>query len=154
MATKDQPLPSKDTTFRHYTPSQASTYALNRHPRSSSLYTLILTHHQSTGGKLDTLLDVGCGPGNSTRPLARYFKRAYGIDPGREMIGVARSISAEGGPETREGGSIVFVEGTAEELEGPWREDGGGKVDLVTASTAVCVLSVVGAMFLVLMDGL
>lgn len=140
MATKDQPLPSKDTTFRHYTPSQASTYALNRHPRSSSLYTLILTHHQSTGGKLDTLLDVGCGPGNSTRPLARCFERAYGIDPGREMIGVARGISNDAGEgETREGERIVFVEGTAEELEGPWREDGGGKVDLVTASTAVCL---------------
>ena len=60
------------------------------------------------------------------------------------MIAVARGISAEaverGEVETVKGEAVVFVEGTAEELEGPWRgENGGRKVDLLTASTAVCV---------------
>ena len=70
------------------------------------------------------------------------------------MINVARGISEEavekGEPETSSGKSIVFVEGTAEELEGPWRED-GRKVDLLIASTAVCVmcLFVVAAMLCV-----
>ena len=58
------------------------------------------------------------------------------------MIEVARGISAEaverGEVETVKGKPVVFVEGTAEELEGVWRED-GRKVDLLTASTAVCV---------------
>ena len=61
------------------------------------------------------------------------------------MINVARSISKEavekGEPETSSGKPIVFVEGTAEELEGPFRED-GRKVDLLTASTAVGVFVV------------
>ena len=55
---------------------------------------------------------------------------------------MARGITEEaverGEGETREGGGIVFVEGTAEELVGSWREEGKG-VDLVTASTAVCL---------------
>ena len=61
------------------------------------------------------------------------------------MIAVARGISAEaverGEVETGRGEAVVFVEGTAEELEGPWRgeEEDGRKVDLLTASTAVCV---------------
>lgn len=48
---------------------------------------------------------MGCRPGNSTRPLAKHFERAYGIDAGREMIGLATGISEEAGEgETREGG--------------------------------------------------
>lgn len=141
VAMNDQSRP-KDTTFRHYTPSQATTYASHRPSYPPSLYSLLLTHHTSTGGKLGTLLDVGCGPGNATRPLARHFERAYGVDPGREMIRVAKGLTEEalekGEGETRGGGGIVWAEGTAEELVGPWRREGGG-VDLVTASTAVCV---------------
>ncbi len=144
MAMKDQSS-FKDHTFRHYAPEQAKAYASNRHAYHDKLFQVILAHHQATGGTLGTLLDVGCGPGNSTRPLARHFANAYGIDPGPQMINVARSISAEaagkGEPETSSGKPIVFVEGTAEELEGPFRED-GRKVDLLTASTAVCVFVV------------
>ena len=68
------------------------------------------------------------------------------------MIEVARGISAEavgrGEVETVKAEAVVFVEGTAEELEGVWRGEGddGGKVDLLTASTAVCVF-VFGCLF-------
>ena len=141
MATKDE-TSFKDKTFRQYAPEQAKAYASNRHSFHENFFKVILAHHQATGGTLGTLLDVGCGPGNSTRPLAKHFANAYGIDPGSQMINVARSISAEaaekGEPETSSGKPIVFVEGTAEELEGPFRED-GKKVDLLTAGTAVWV---------------
>ncbi len=39
-------------------------------------------------------LDFGCGIGRLTRPIARRFARAYGIDISEEMIRTARSIEA------------------------------------------------------------
>ena len=142
MATTNDETSFKDQTFRQYAPEQAQAYASNRHSYHENLFKVILTHHQATGGTLGTLLDVRCGPGKSTRQPVSHFANAYGVDPGKQMISVARGISEEaverGVPETSSGKGIVFVEGTAEELEGPWRED-GRKVDLLTASTAVCV---------------
>ncbi len=82
------------------------------------------------------LLDVGCGPGNSTRPLARHFDRAFGIDPSTEMINAARNISKEAPEETASGESISFCVGKAEEMSGPFRELEHG-VDLLTSATAV-----------------
>ena len=42
------------------------------------------------------LLDVGCGPGILTLPLARFFDEAIGVDPDAEMLEVAarRAIGA------------------------------------------------------------
>ena len=84
---------------------------------------------------MHVLLDIGCGPGNSTRPLARHFDSAIGIDPSPEMINTARNLSAES-PETASGKSIIFSVGRAEEMDGPFRETGHG-VDLLTSGTAV-----------------
>ena len=69
--------------------------------------------------------------------------------------GISKEAVGRGEVETGKGGVVVFVEGTAEELEGVWREE-GRKVDLLTASTAVCVsvfvcLFVVAALFCVLL---
>ena len=100
----------EESTFRAYTPTQASSYSAHRtayHPR---LYSAILSHHTSTSGQLGTLVDLGCGPGNSTRPLAKHFDNAYGIDASEGMIGAAR---ADGGV-TATGRPVRFEIGRAE----------------------------------------
>lgn len=121
-----------DPTFRRYTDDQAKVYAAQRLSYPSELYEAILAHHSATGGQLGLLVDVGCGPGNATRDVARSFDRAIGVDPGEAMIATARGL----GGKTRAGEDIVFEAGAAEELLGvPGVEEGG--VDLVTAAMAV-----------------
>ena len=85
---------------------------------------------------MHVLLDVGCGPGNSTRPLARHFDSAFGIDPSPEMINAAKDLSAEYREETASRKSITFHVGRAEEMDGLFREADCG-VDLLTSATAV-----------------
>ncbi len=82
------------------------------------------------------LLDVGCGPGNSTRPLARHFESAFGIDPSTEMINAAKNIGKGAPEETARGESISFCVGRAEEMDGSLGEVEHG-VDLLTSATAV-----------------
>lgn len=43
------------------------------------------------------LLDVGCGPGSLTLPLAAVFDRVVGVDADADMIEVARSEAARAG---------------------------------------------------------
>ncbi|KAK5224039.1 hypothetical protein LTR47_010061 [Exophiala xenobiotica] len=95
----------KDPTFRNYSSSSAQNYAKNRPGYPEAVISLILNQHTSTGGALDLLLDVGCGPGTATRSLAPHFQHAVGADPGRSMIETARSIpstTASGEPVTYE----------------------------------------------------
>ena len=88
---------------------------------------------------MQVLLDVGCGPGNSTRPLARYFDSAFGIDPSPEMINTAKALSAASPKETASGKTIDFSVGRAEDMNGPFREP-GNQIDLLTSGMAVCDL--------------
>ncbi|KAK3293873.1 S-adenosyl-L-methionine-dependent methyltransferase [Chaetomium fimeti] len=129
----------KETTFRSFTPEQSANYAENRldyHPR---LYNLVLSHHQSTGGQLDTLLDVGCGPGTAVRSLASVFNHALGIDPSEGMITTARSI----GGVTHTDETIRFEACTIDDVSAqtptatsPGPLQAAGSVDLITAATA------------------
>lgn len=88
---------SEEQTFKQYTPAQAKAYAAIRGGYHDRLFNVILDHHKSTGGSFHALLDVGCGPGNATRPLAKHFEVAYGLDPSPEMINVASEIGKETG---------------------------------------------------------
>ncbi|CAD6572751.1 MAG: hypothetical protein ASARMPREDX12_005429 [Alectoria sarmentosa] len=124
---------SSESTFRSYTPALAKAYAAGRGSYHENLFNTIIDNHKSTGGSMQVLLDIGCGPGNSTRPLARHFDSAFGIDPSPEMINTARNLSAA--PDTASGKSIIFSVGKAEEMDGPFRETGHG-VDLLTSGTA------------------
>ena len=81
-----------DPTFRSYSSLQAKHYSESRLSYASELYTKVLRYHAETGGSFDTVLDVGCGPGNATRDLALSFNNAVGIDPGVEMIESARQL--------------------------------------------------------------
>ena len=121
-----------DPTFRSYSATQAQTYAVERRSYSNDLYDIVLKYHTSTGGKLDLLLDVGCGPGNVTRDLSAAFDHAIGIDPGAEMIAAARSRYGK----TRSGSDIKFEISSAEECS---KINGvqAGTVDLLTAAMSV-----------------
>jgi trans-aconitate methyltransferase len=121
-----------DPTFRSYSAVQAQTYAIERESYSNELYDIVLKYHTSTGGKLDQLLDVGCGPGNATRDLSVAFDHAVGIDPGAEMIAAARSRNGK----TRSGNDIKFEIKPAEECS---KINGVqvGTVDLLTAAMSV-----------------
>lgn len=68
------------------------------------------------------LLDVGCGPGSATIPLAPYFGRAVGVDADPDMLTQAARLAGAAGV-----GNASWVLMCAEELPG-----GIGEVDVVT----------------------
>ena len=133
----------EESTFRTYTSDQATTYSASRtayHPR---LYSAILTHHTATAGQLHTLLDLGCGPGNATRPLALHFENAVGVDASEGMIGAARAGGGKTGVETkvrwvvgRAEGCGEGIVGIGEDGEAEGKDKGERKVDLVTGGMA------------------
>src|ERR1700761_7147354 len=86
---------TKEQTFSAYNQEQGKNYAQARRDYHPKVYQTILDHHTSTGGQLDTLLDVGCGPGNVTGSLAPHFAHAIGLDPSEGMISTARTINAD-----------------------------------------------------------
>lgn len=127
---------SEESTFRSYTPALAKAYAAGRGSYHENLFKIILDHHRSTGGAMQVLLDVGCGPGNSTRPLAKEFSSAFGIDASPEMINTAKKLSTESPKETASGESITFCVSRAEDMNGPFKEP-GHEVDLLISGSAV-----------------
>ncbi|KAF2093308.1 methyltransferase domain-containing protein [Rhizodiscina lignyota] len=124
---------SPEKTFKSYTREQGEAYAQSRRGYHPKLYETIVDYHTSHGGKLDTLLDVGCGPGISVREFAPRFAHAIGLDGSEGMIGTARSIG--GATSTSE--SIRFEVSPAEELGSqvsPPIPD--SSVDVITSATA------------------
>ncbi|KAI1140321.1 S-adenosyl-L-methionine-dependent methyltransferase [Hypoxylon sp. FL0543] len=122
-----------ETTFKSYKPEQGAAYAQARVGYNADLYQYIVDHHTSTGGRLDTVLDVGTGPGIAARGLAPHFAHVIGIDASEGMITTARSIG--GVSSTSE--PIRYEVSTAEELGSnlnPPIPD--SSVDLITAATA------------------
>ena len=127
---------SLDPTFRNYTAEQAETYERNRGLPSSGVFEEILRFHAARGGQLDTALGVGCGTGQATRSLARYFPHVVGVDPGDRMIAQARRL----GGNAQGGKPIEYEVLGAEELDSssvilP------ASVDLLTSQMAVGYLS-------------
>jgi ubiquinone/menaquinone biosynthesis C-methylase UbiE len=126
------PFPTEKT-FSSYNQEQGKAYAQIRRDYHPDLYQTIINHHTSTGGELDTLLDVGCGPGTAARGLAPHFAHVIGLDPSEGMITTARSV----GVVTSTSEPVRFEVSTAEELGGnlsPPVQD--SSVDLITASNA------------------
>jgi len=60
-------------------------------------------------GPLDTVVDVGCGPGGGVRHAAGRGATAIGVDPAAVMLRVARALSAGRR-------RIRYLDGTAEAL--------------------------------------
>lgn len=127
-----------DPTFRNYSSNQAAAYSKYRRGYSSQLYEALLSHHISTGGGLETVVDAGCGAGAATRDIALHFNHAVGVDPGAEMINQAKMV----GGTTKSGKAIKYVVLGAEDLDSLDVEGLGplqGKVDLITAAMAASI---------------
>ena len=124
---------SSEKTFRAYTREQGDAYAQNRRGYHPDLFRIVLDHHTSTGGELNAILDVGCGPGTAVRGLAPHFRHAYGLDASEGMISTARSL----GGLTSTSERIHFEVSSAEELgchlSNPIAD---GSIDLITAASA------------------
>lgn len=116
----------KDPTFTKYSAKQAHEYTQHRSGYPPQLIQHILAHHAQTGGNYGTVLDVGCGPGNSTRDLASDFSHAIGVDPSKEMTSVAKKI----GGTTKAGNLIEYLTSDAEVCDGVQ----SSSVDLLTAA--------------------
>jgi trans-aconitate 3-methyltransferase len=117
-----------EKTFTSYNQQQGVAYAELRPGYHPSLYQLIIDFHtKNDTGKLETLLDVGCGPGKATRALASQFKQAIGIDTSQGMIDTAISL----GGKTKSNKAIRYAVSGAEEIKGV--ED--GSVDVLIAAT-------------------
>ena len=57
----------------------------------------------------DTVVDIGCGPGNAVRLAAREGARVTGVDPSALMLRLARTV-------TRHQPTVSWAQGTAEQL--------------------------------------
>ena len=131
---------ASDPTFRNYKPTQAQQYAGSRPAYPPVLYEHIFAEHAASGGSFGIVVDVGCGPGSATRDLAPAFEHAMGIDPGEEMINVAR----ERGGETKNGEKIRYEVCEAERIAAVLGMP-LGEVDLITVATAVrCAFPISG----------
>jgi ubiquinone/menaquinone biosynthesis C-methylase UbiE len=119
---------TQESTFRSYGKDESKRYAQLRLAYHPSVYESVIAQHTANGGKLDSLLDIGCGPGLATRDLAAYFKHATGIDPGESMIEVAQSMDLK----TSTSESVVFKLTSAEEMAGIENNS----IDVITAANA------------------
>ena len=117
-----------ESTFRSYGKDESKRYAQLRLAYHPSVYESIVAQHTANGGKLDSLLDVGCGPGLATCDLAAYFNHATGIDAGESMIEVAQSMDIK----TSTSEPVTFKLTSAEEMTGI--ED--NSIDVITAANA------------------
>jgi ubiquinone/menaquinone biosynthesis C-methylase UbiE len=63
-------------------------------------------------GRSDTVVDIGCGAGNSVRAAAQRGATVIGVDPATMMLGVARLA-------TRRRPGITWLAGSAESLPLP-----------------------------------
>ncbi|PWY86736.1 S-adenosyl-L-methionine-dependent methyltransferase [Aspergillus heteromorphus CBS 117.55] len=122
-----------EQTFLAYNQAQAQAYAHGRPDYHANLYAAVLEHHTSTGGQLDTIIDLGCGPGNVARALAPHFRHAIGLDPSPGMVEAARAQGGVTG--TSEG--IRYEVCSAEDLGASLSPAvGAHSVDLITAANA------------------
>ncbi|WP_031468996.1 class I SAM-dependent methyltransferase [Sciscionella sediminilitoris] len=118
----------------------AAYYSRGRMPYPAELAPAMATALQLDGS--GRLLDLGCGPGSLTLPLAHLFTEAIGLDADRDMLGQAALLAARSGIAT-----VRWLPMRAEELPA-----GLGKFRLITLAQSlhwmdrVTVLPVVRAM--------
>lgn len=129
---------SQEKTFRAYSAKDAENYAQHRMEYSDNLYQTLFSYHSAKGGKFDTVIDVGCGPGKATFKLAETFATVIGLDPSESMISTARSLLDTKPDEIKS--KVRFEVSTAEDIDQALVPD--GSVDVITAATCAHVSSV------------
>lgn len=99
----------------------------------------VLQYHLSTGGSCDTVLDVGCVSGESTRLLATRFKAALGIDESAKNVHRSWKLSVMFEPSDIARGRVKFAKGNEKDLSQVTQHiSSNGKVDLVVVCGKVC----------------
>ena len=73
----------------------AAYYAIGRTPYPPELTDALVTELGLDGSGL--LVDIGCGPGSLTLPLAPHFARAIGVDADADMLAEAARLAGESG---------------------------------------------------------
>lgn len=61
--------------------------------RPSTLYAIDLIKKEAEG--FDTIVDVGCGPGNESIPFSQFFGRVYSVDSSPRMLARLRKECSE-----------------------------------------------------------
>ena len=98
----------------------------------------VVDHHRRTGGACQSVVDVGCWDGQSTRILAAYFTVALGIDQSEENIKWSWTLSKKLGPLEGAMGRIKFAVAEEGSLIGAIQDfSRNGKVDMVIVSGMV-----------------
>lgn len=120
----------QEKTFSTYNAEQGKHYAKARPDYHPSVYEYIVATHKATGGQFDTLVDLGCGPGNVARSLAPHFAHVNGVDPAPGMIVAAKEL----GGTTGSGEPIQYGQGGA--------DDFGTKGDVILGDESVDMVSV------------
>ncbi|KAM3916020.1 putative methyltransferase [Leptodactylus fuscus] len=108
-----------------YKTSFSSIYQKGMIPASNKIVQLILSYvkKKTNGQTLETAVDVGCGTGRYTIPLAPHFTKVLGIDISESQINVAKQYNSAD--------NVSYMVAPAEKL--PLKE---ASVDLVTAGLA------------------
>lgn len=120
---------TRDPTFHKFSAKEGKAYAASRgisYP--PKVFQEIIDYH---GGDTAFAVDVGCGPGNVTRDLAKYFEKVVGLDSSQGMVDAAKSIL-----ESEPNEKVSFKVSPAEKIDevdvlGDWA------VDVITSAVAV-----------------
>lgn len=127
MSTGPESASSTEKTFKNYSADQVKEYAKRRSGYPAALINEIVDLHRRTGGECKCVLDIGCGPGNSTRDLAAHFDHAIGLDPAAGMVTAAQETGGRGRKSP-----IAYMQGSAETCE----DVADNSVDLISAGTS------------------
>jgi len=79
---------------------------------------------------LDTVIDVGCGTGQLTLPLARGVGQVIGVDPEPDTLRLVRAADQDGGQS-----SVTWILGTSDDLNAIADHD--GPVAAITLANAI-----------------
>lgn len=104
----------------------ANLYAAYRPTHTENLYKRIIEFHDSgtiEDSDHELAVDIGCGNGQSSRPLCQYFQRVIGSDVSEQQIKLAK----------RDLPNLTFKVGPGEDLS--FLED--SSTDLITLSSAI-----------------
>ena len=122
-----------EKTLTAYSQGQGKAYSQSRPDYHFTVYETILNHHKASDGLLDTILDVGCGPGNVVRAFSPHFSHAIGLDPSEGMMATAQSLGGITSKSEQIRYEVSTVEDLGINLPQPIQDS---SVDLITAANA------------------